>query len=428
MRLSFNLQQASQHCIWVKICCDDGHHIEVRTLIIRPTHGVGLKHLRLCHHMAKVCDAVLCAHQHSLVHRDLKPGNVMLGRHGETLVVDWGLAKPVGRSEASSAMAEARAELDRAGDEDGARALLPKKRVAMFIIDRAQPGKGPLLWAAPWTLEADISKASIDDGVAYPLDSPDEGYDVSFTREVQGKNVPPKYVAPRISRKPSPIFDDEEETAAVLQWLMEHPIPAVLLYHDYDVIQGAFEGGPPANRFQEGGGKKEATEPPVSSAKPKAQGKLSFAKKPAPEPEPEEEHSLPPRAVRTVRPPPMQPKAERPRVVAAAVAVGAGLVGGEAGEHGEVGLVRGERREDRRQLGRQGAFGADAPAIHVHAVGDVEDRHAVRRGLLLGRVARGPTGLETHRLKPRQGHDGAEAFEDRAAVEEVGLHGGVLTS
>ena len=118
----------------------------------------------------------------------------------------------------------------------------------------------------------------------------------------------------------------------------------------------------------------------------------------------------------------------RAGVVAAAVAVGAGLVGGEAGEHREVGLVRREGREDRRQLGRQGAFGADAPAVHVHAVGDVQDRHAVRRGLLRGRVAGGPGSLDAHRLEPRQGHDGAQSFEDRAAMEEVGGHGEVLTS
>ena len=36
-----------------------------------------------------------------MLHRDLKPGNIMLGKFGETLVVDWGLAKAVGRPDAA---------------------------------------------------------------------------------------------------------------------------------------------------------------------------------------------------------------------------------------------------------------------------------------------------------------------------------------
>lgn len=48
---------------------------------------------RLLRRLIDVCNAVDYAHSQQVIHRDIKPRNVMLGRFGETLIVDWGLAK-----------------------------------------------------------------------------------------------------------------------------------------------------------------------------------------------------------------------------------------------------------------------------------------------------------------------------------------------
>jgi eukaryotic-like serine/threonine-protein kinase len=49
----------------------------------------------LLNRFVQVCQTIEYAHGRGILHRDIKPSNVMLGPHGETLVVDWGLAKVV---------------------------------------------------------------------------------------------------------------------------------------------------------------------------------------------------------------------------------------------------------------------------------------------------------------------------------------------
>lgn len=49
--------------------------------------------------MLKVCEAMSFAHSKRVIHRDMKPGNVMVGRFGEVYVMDWGLARLVDRND-----------------------------------------------------------------------------------------------------------------------------------------------------------------------------------------------------------------------------------------------------------------------------------------------------------------------------------------
>jgi serine/threonine-protein kinase len=67
----------------------------------------------------RICETIGFAHAQGVVHRDLKPGNIMVGAFGEVLVMDWGIAKVGDRAvESDRADGNAADKSDKSGKAD----------------------------------------------------------------------------------------------------------------------------------------------------------------------------------------------------------------------------------------------------------------------------------------------------------------------
>jgi tRNA A-37 threonylcarbamoyl transferase component Bud32 len=63
-----------------------------------PEHARRFTRRRLLTAFSSVCLAIDFAHERGVIHRDLKPDNIMLGDHGQVMVLDWGVARVIGEA------------------------------------------------------------------------------------------------------------------------------------------------------------------------------------------------------------------------------------------------------------------------------------------------------------------------------------------
>ncbi len=183
-----------------------------------------------------VCRAIEYAHSRKVLHRDIKPGNIMLGKYGETLVVDWGLARASGLEKKTPHAVDEGPLVPRLSDSGADRTTMGK---AMGTPAYMSPEQAAGRWdeLGPAT---DVYGLGATLYVILTGQAPFEGDHTSILTAVgQGEFPPPRRIRPQVpraleaiclqamARDPDQRYASAAELAADLErYLADQPVRA----------------------------------------------------------------------------------------------------------------------------------------------------------------------------------------------------------
>lgn len=155
---------------------------------------------RLLENFRSVCLTIHYAHSRNVIHRDIKPDNIMLGKFGEVLVIDWGLAKQIARP----AQTSPREDDDLSENHD-----LDPIDIPSVFQTRQGSVKGSPMYMSPEQSEGSTEQIGIASDVyglgatLYELLSgrpPFEGSSVDVIAQVKSGQIrPPRQIAPQLA-------------------------------------------------------------------------------------------------------------------------------------------------------------------------------------------------------------------------------------
>lgn len=174
---------AGQHYILMKVI--EGQSLGERIRAIHKNERPAMELLRpLLEAMIPVCEAIAYAHNQGILHRDLKPDNIMLGEFGEVMVMDWGIARDLnddrGSLESLDAIQVEDSELEKEGltldgavigtpgymppEQANGQSVSPGADVFALgaILTTILTGAGPVRGATPFKLIVSTIKGEIE--------------------------------------------------------------------------------------------------------------------------------------------------------------------------------------------------------------------------------------------------------------------------